>query len=126
MPDADVLLFFDAHPGALPLYEAFIQAVQRQTPQVRVQTHKTQISLYGRRLFACVSFLPVRRAANRPRDYITVTFGLPYRVESPRIDAASEPYPHRWTHHVLIARPAAIDGELMGWIRQAVAFAGRK
>ena len=126
MHDADTLLFFDAHPGALPLYAAFLDAARAIAPDLRVKVCKTQISLYARRLFACVSFTPVRRAADRPKDYITVTFGLPERVASPRIDAACQPAPHRWTHHVLVARPEEIDSELMGWIRQAVIFAGRK
>ena len=126
MLDADALLFFDAHPGALPLYEAFAQAVEGLVPDARIQVRKTQISFYTRRLFACVSFTPVRRAADRPRDFITITFGLPQRVESPRIDAACEPYPRRWTHHVLIARPEEIDRELLGWIAQAATFASRK
>ena len=125
MHDADTLLFFDAHPGALPLYTAFLDAVRALVPDVRVKVCKTQISLYARRLFACVSFTPVRRAADRPRDYITVTFGLPEQVDSPRIDAVCQPSPHRWTHHVLVARPEEIDGELMNWIRQAAEFAGR-
>ena len=33
--------------------------------------------------------------------YITVTFGPSYKKESLRIDVATEPYPNRWTHHVL-------------------------
>ena len=45
---------------------------------------------------------------------------------SPRIAAAVEPYPCRWTHHVLIASPAEIDGELMAWVREAAAFSAGK
>ncbi len=44
------------------------------------------------------------RIGKRPEVYIVVTFGLGYRVESPRIDVAVEPYPGRFTHHVLISR----------------------
>lgn len=53
----------------------------------------------------------------------TQTFGLGYHLESLRIDAASEPYPNRWTHHVLISEEKEIDEELMGWIKEAGAFA---
>lgn len=50
------------------------------------------------------------------------TFGLAYRKESPRIAIATEPYPHRWTHHVLVERPGDIDDELMDWIGESRAF----
>ena len=87
---------------------------------------KTQITFSNRHNFAFVSFLPVRKAKERPQHYIVVTFGLGHQVQSPRIDGAVEPYPNRWTHHVLISREAEIDGELMGWVREAAEFAARK
>lgn len=43
-----------------------------------------------------------------------------------RIDAAVEPYPGRWTHHVLIAGTGEIDDKLMGWIKEAAAFSDQK
>ena len=61
-----------------------------------------------------------------PPNYIVITFGLNYKLESPRIEAASEPYPNRWTHHVLISDPGEIDEELMGWIKEAAAFSDKK
>ena len=91
-----------------------------------VKVQKTQISFSNRHNFAFVSFLPARRAKDRPETYITVTFGLRYKKESPRIDAASEPYPNRWTHHMLISSEEEIDNELMGWIKEAAAFSAGK
>ena len=44
----------------------------------------------------------------------------------PRIDAAVEPYPNRWTHHVLVASEEEIDGELMGWVKAASEFSKGK
>ena len=40
-----------------------------------------------------------------------------------RIDIATEPYPGRWTHHILIEHPEEIDDELMDWFRKAYHFA---
>ena len=57
---------------------------------------------------------------------LTITFGLPRRVESTRINAAAEPRPGRWTHHVMIGTGEEIDDELLAWIREAAGFAGRK
>jgi len=42
------------------------------------------------------------------------------------IDVATEPYPNRWTHHVMIGAEDEIDGELLSWIEEAAAFAAYK
>lgn len=122
----NVLYFFDGKPEALPLYEAFEQKVFAAVENVKVKVQKTQIAFAGRHNFAFASFLPVRKAKDRPEVYIVVTFGLGYRAESPRIDAAVEPYPGRWTHHVLVSEVDEIDDELMGWVREAAAFSEAK
>lgn len=126
MLNSDVLFFFEKMPGALPLYETFAARVLAETDCGSVRVQKTQISFANSHNFAFVSLLPVRRAKDRPAAYITVTFGLDHRVDSPRIDAVSEPYPHRWTHHLLISAPEEIDDELMCWIKEAAAFSARK
>ena len=120
------LFFFDEKPAALPLYEAFAKRLLAEIDNVTVKVRKTQISFSNKYNFAFVSFLPARKAKARPESWITVTFGLRYKKESPRIDAASEPYPNRWTHHMLISSADEIDDELMGWIKEAAAFSAGK
>lgn len=125
---SDILFFFDAAPAALPLYEtlqAAVLALDRYRP-VTVKVSKTQIGFYNRRLFACASLARVRRKKDLPNPWLTVTFGLDHRVESPRIAVATEPYPRRWTHHVVIGSPAEVDAELVAWLREAAAFAAEK
>ena len=61
-----------------------------------------------------------------PTPYLTVTFGLGYPLESPRAAAKTEPYPGRWTHHVVVGSPGDIDGELLDWLEEAAAFAAAK
>ena len=124
--DADLLLFFDQMPDALPLYEALLRRMQAEIGEIQVKVQRTQISFYRRRMFGCVSFARVRRRADCPQCWFTLTFGLDRRVESPRLEAAAEPYPNRWTHHLLISGEEDIDGELMGWLRQAADFAAVK
>ena len=123
---AEEFLFFAGHEDALPLYEAFRAQVLGRFPDARVRVSKTQIAFSGKRNFAFVSFLPARRAALRPKAYITVTFGLARREAHPRIDIATEPYPNRWTHHVLVGSPAELDEVLLGFIEEAYAFSERK
>ena len=122
----DILFFFDKNPEALPLYEALEERILSEIPDVKIKVQKTQISFANKHNFAFVSFLPARKAKERPVIYITVTFGLGYRKESPRIDAATEPYPNRWTHHMLISQVDEVDDELLGWIKEAGAFSAGK
>lgn len=122
----EAILFFAGKPGALALYEQFERRVLEQVDGVRIRVQRTQISFADRHNFAFVSMLPVRRKAERPEVWITVSFGLRRRLDSPRIDAAVEPYPGRWTHHILISSPDQIDDELMGWVREAAAFSNMK
>ena len=124
--NTDILLLFGERAAALPLYVALEERILAEIENVAVKVQKTQIAFANRHNFAFVSFLPVRRARERPETWITVTIGLRRRLDSPRVDAATEPYPNRWTHHLLISDPAEIDDELMGWIREAAAFSDGK
>ena len=122
----EILQSFDAHPDAFPLYDKFEKCVMEHVPEARIKVQKTQISFYNRHMFACVSFARVRKKKDCPDSYIVVTFGLDHRAVSPRIDIATEPYPNRWTHHVLISELSEIDDELMAWVEEAACFSDRK
>ena len=124
--DDKLLRFFDQMPEALPLYQEFEREVLSRVEDVRIKVQKTQITYSNRHVFACVSFAKVRKAKERPPVYIVVTFGLAYKKESPRIDIATEPYPNRWTHHVLVSEEEQIDEELLGWVEEAAAFSAAK
>lgn len=124
--DRSVLSFFAKHEGALPIYQAFEKALFAALPDTRMKVQKTQISFYNKHQFACVSFLRVRPKKELPNPYLVVTFGLVHRVDSPRIAAATEPYPERWTHHVILDTPTVVDEKLMSWVEEAAAFAAVK
>ena len=120
----DVLRFFEREPQALFLYEALEEKLLAAFDDVRIKVQKTQITFANRHNFACVSLHAL--SGKRPDTYIVVTFGLLRRLDSPRIEAAAEPYPNRWTHHVVIRAAEEIDRELMGWIREAYGAAASK
>ncbi|MDD7311142.1 MAG: DUF5655 domain-containing protein [Clostridiaceae bacterium] len=124
--DTEILFFFNEHMDALPLYQRLETLILEQIPDVRIKVSKTQIGFFNKRGFAFVSFNPCRRAKDRPETWMTVTFGLAFRVDDPRIDVATEPYPNRWTHHVTVSRVEDMDGQLLGWIREAAVFAASK
>lgn len=123
-PDADTLLFFDAHPRALPLCLAFEERLYAAFPETGKRVRKTQISYSGRRVFACLSFARVRRGLREP--WLTVTLGLPSALDSPRAAAQTEPYPGRWTVHIPVCDASELDDELFAWVRAARDFADAK
>ena len=120
------LYFFDGQPDALRLYEIFRDRIQEEIGEAKIRVQKTQITFSNRHVFACVSQLRVGKKRDLPPVYIVVTFGLDHPLESPRVDGKTEPYPNRWTHHIVIAEPEDVDGELMEWIREAYQFALEK
>ena len=122
----DVFFFFGDHMDALPIYERLVKAILTRIPDVKIKVAKTQITFAKRYGFAFVSFNPCRKAKERPAVWMTVTFGLGCRKESPRIDVATQPYPGRWTHHVMVGSEEEIDEELLDWIKEAADFSAAK
>lgn len=90
------------------------------------KVQKSQISYYNRHLYACVSFLKVKKKAELLEDYFVLTLGLSAPLESDRVAAKTEPYPGRWTTHFVISSPSDLDEELFDWIEQAYQFAQAK
>ena len=121
----DVLFFFDGKPAELALYETLFRHMEEVFPDAFVKVQKSQISFYGRHLFGAVS-LPVRRKKNWPEHCIVVTIGLSHPLESPRAAVSVEPYPGRWTNHVLVSEASQVDEELLEWLNEAWAFAESK
>ena len=124
--DSNILFFFGERMEALPMYERLEEAILTRIPDVKIKVAKTQITFANKRGFAFVSFNPCRRAKDRPAVWMTVTFGLGCRKGSSRIDVATEPYPGRWTHHVMVGSVEEIDEELLNWIQEAAEFANVK
>ena len=125
-PDTDTLLFFNEHPEAFPIYNYLEKTIYSLFPVVNKRVQKTQISFSNRHLFACVSFARVKRKAELPDPFLVVTLGLPDPLESERVAVKTEPYPGRWTTHIVVGSRDEIDEELLAWIRQAYDFADSK
>lgn len=119
--DDDIMRFFDGRNDSRELYEILASQLKNTVPEFTLKVQKTQISFYNNHLFAMVS-LP-RRKAERG---IVVSFGLGYQLASPRVAVATEPYPNRWTLHVPVTEAEQLDGELLGWLREAYDFAAAK
>ena len=122
----DARMFFDRHSATLPLYDALAEKIAEGFPETRVRVQKTQITFSNRHVYACVSFLRVKKKAELPASWLTLSLGLPYALESPRVAAKVEPYPGRWTTHIVLSDPSELDAELLDWVEQAYAFAESK
>ena len=110
----------------MPLYEAFEDAVTKLYPDAEIRVQKSQISFYDVHMFACVSFARVKKKKELPEPYLVVTLGMPYPLESSRIAVKTEPYPGRWTTHIVIGDTGDIDDELICWLKEAHDFAKNK
>ena len=119
----EVLAFLGRDPGKIAIFEAYEGAVL-SCGESAMKVTKTQVSWGNPFLFAMLSH--PRRAADRRAGALLATFGLHRRLDSPRILQAVEPYPGRWTHHLLLARPEEVDGEVAAWLAEAWAFAREK
>ncbi len=117
----DILMLFNKVPGILPLYEEFEKRIIAAYPDVVIKAKATQVSFYNTHAFAWGS-PPFRKRKGWPDRYMLATFGLEHQLVHPRIAECVEPYPNRWTHHVIIQRKEEIDDELMGWIDASYRF----
>ncbi len=95
-------------------------------PKTKIRVQKSQISFYNRNMYACVSFQRVKKKAELPDPYIVITLGLSYPLTSSRVAVKTEPYPGRWTTHIVIGSVVEIDDELISWLRQAYLFSNSK
>ncbi len=123
---ADTLLFFSNHPSALPVYNALEAILYEQFPEMQKRVQKTQITFYRRHVFACVSFQKVKRKAEMPDPFLVLSLGLPHPLDSVRVASQCEPYPGRWTVHIVVGSAENLDGELISWIREAYSFSESK
>ena len=117
-------LFFSAAPLAGHLFDLLEAAVRPRHPSMTVNVQKSQVTFCDPNPF-CWCSLPRSRKPG-PETGLMISFGFDQRIDDPRIFQAVEPYPNRWTHHVLLSREAQIDDELMGFLQEAFAFSQGK
>lgn len=106
--------------GLLPLADGVGAALLARYPGLEVAVQKTQVTFRGKRTF-CILSRPRRKA---DEGGLLLTFGLRRRLDHPRIFQAVEPYPNRWTHHLLLSSPGELDEELFSWLDEARTLAG--
>lgn len=116
---------FKGDAEVLALYGTLEQAVLSRWPEVDIRVQKTQVSFYNRHLFAA-AWPPTRRVKGWPKTYLGVTVGLARPIEDARAVQVVEPYPGRFTNHILVEDSAQVDTQLMDWVAEAYAFSMAK
>ena len=126
LADQQIRSFFYRNQRSLSLYQAFEERLFELFPDSLRRVQKTQISFYNRHFFACASLMRVLPKSEMPDPYLVITLGLPYALNSQRVAVKCEPYPGRWTTHIVIGGAEEIDDQLLGWLKEAYEFAERK
>jgi hypothetical protein len=112
--------FFSGQEDRINLYIATEEMIKSLGP-LTIDIMKSQISFGTKYKFAWV-WLPPDSSGKRPKNSIVLSFGLGHRIESKQIAEAVEPYPGRWTHHIIIQEEADLNTNVQKWLKQAYAF----
>lgn len=111
---------FAGRAESLALFHSVREFIESLGP-VKIEAMKSQISFGTETKFAWV-WLPRPWDKKRPENSIVLTFGLGRHIEHERVAQAVEPYPGRWTHHVIIEKEADLDEDVRGWLHEAYDF----
>lgn len=120
MINKEVEAFFAGKPETKALFMAVERKIRAIGPAIITVT-KTQISFATRTQFAWV-WMPLATDRKRPLHSLVLSFGCGRQIVHDQIVEAVEPYPGRWTHHVIIAEEADLTGVLDVWLLEAYRF----
>lgn len=124
MINKEVEAFFAGKPET----RAFFMAVERKIRAIGpaiIKVSKTQISFATRTQFAWV-WMPQPTDRKRPLHSLVLSFGCGRQIVHDQIVEAIEPYPGRWTHHVIIAEEADLTAAVDAWMREAYQFSEKR
>lgn len=119
MTSKQVQAFFAGRAKEHSLFQA-IEQIINSMGSVTVSVSKSQISFGTKTKFAWI-WMP-QPWAKRPENSVVLTFGLGRKIEDQQIDEAVEPYPGRWTHHVIIHDESDITDQVRQWLEEAYTF----
>jgi hypothetical protein len=117
LSDESINSFFSEDVGRIKLFMS-IREMIASMGEASEHIGKSQISFGTKRRFAWV-WMPLRTGKDRPEGCIILTLALRRKAESARVVEAVEPYPGRWTHHIVISDSKGLDGETLALIEEA-------
>ena len=120
-PDSQTISdFFSNNAKRIALYFAVKQMIDSIGPAT-AEVMKTQISFGTAAKFAWV-WLPPKGSRKRPEHCVVLTFGVSRPIISEQIVQSVQPYPDRWTHHLIIIEETDLNENVLHWLREAYAF----
>lgn len=120
MTNKEIEAFFAGKIEAKALFMAVDRKIRSIGPAI-IKVSKTQISFATRTQFAWV-WMPQPTDRKQPMHSLVLSFGCGRQIVHDQIVEAIEPYPGRWTHHVIIAEEADLTGAVDAWLREAYRF----
>jgi hypothetical protein len=117
LSDETIFRFFREDDGRVRLFMSIRDMIALQG-EVSEHIGKSQISFGTKRRFAWI-WIPLRTGKDRPEGCIILTLGLRRKAESAKVVEAVEPYPGRWTHHIVISNSKDLDCEILALIEEA-------
>ena len=115
--------FFAARrPEALPSVRAFLLGALERWPEAEIVTQKSQVGLRDPRPF-CALTVQGKRIKGREIPGAVLSLFLPRPLEADCLLMAVEPYPGRFTNHLILpADPADFEEALWAWTAEARRF----
>lgn len=121
MMDLDALrlaeAFFSDDPELLPVVHQLLFGVLERWPETEIITQKSQIGLRDPKPFCAI--YPPRKAGDRALHRLGLSLFLHRPLESSRVLQTAEPYPGRWTNHLVLTGPEGLDDVFWSWMEEA-------
>jgi hypothetical protein len=99
----------DKEPVVTRIYERLIAELQKFGP-LKIEPKKTSIHLGNRFGFAGVY---------TRKDYVNLEIHLSHKLTSKRVSKVEQASANRYHHTIKLTKPDEIDGELLGWLKDA-------
>lgn len=115
--------FFAGSPVGLAVL-ARVRTVLAELGGCDERVSTSQVAFRRRRGFAYL-WRP-GRYLRRPAAEVVLSLALGRAVASPRFKEVVEPAPGQWMHHLELHGPEEVDGEVAGWLREAMAHADER
>ncbi len=113
--------FFTRKPEAVETVRMFLHGVLERWPETEIVTQKSQVGVRCPRPF-CALWVPGKRIRGKASPGAALSLFLPRPLETERLIMAVEPYPGRFTNHLLLSSPEEVDEELFLWTAEAKRF----
>lgn len=119
--DRSVDEFFKGRESSRELYGSVVRAASG-VGEMSTRVSRSQIAFRRKKGFAWVWIPSQYLKGDRPP--LVLSLALPRHDRSSRWKEVVEPRPGRFMHHLELRNDAEVDGEVVGWLREAWASAG--